>query len=340
MEDQGRSIAVWHKPTTQNSDKARAELHVNFWHFKTGFWNFLPCIGEKYDGFLDIGLMLYDLDKLGNINISIPVKLEPSDIVDLGAQFREASIATAIFNENLAQSHDSINDCADLNLGESLFARVCWLTESDFTKVSKYIEYQDGRTILQIPKSIVEERNLNWPAITVKENRLYFRFRFKLRRDKNSPFMQRFRPWDRLITSSHDLVEYLDFRFNRIRNLPKNIRKEIFSNSFMFEKINFFIISSIENDVVNGYKTFDKIRILEEDVWSKYLDKKIETNMVIYQWKEDKTKEDLSAFVKFRTRKTGILTYLIFVVFLAFLTELYKNFGNILSSLIQLLTGR
>ncbi len=53
------------------------------------------------DHFLDIGVMIEDIEKVDNINIFIPSKIDKGEITDLGSYFKEhTDLVQLIFNRD------------------------------------------------------------------------------------------------------------------------------------------------------------------------------------------------------------------------------------------------
>lgn len=79
------SFALWYKPKTGIDNKIiDVEVHLNLWRLKHEGKG-----KESVDHFLDIGLMIGDIERVNNVNIFVPSIINKGDITDLGSYFKE-----------------------------------------------------------------------------------------------------------------------------------------------------------------------------------------------------------------------------------------------------------
>jgi hypothetical protein len=329
MAQPGNSIALWCVPNTKNSEPSSVELHVNFWHFNhpsgiLGIIHRCPGFRPKNmnsEGFVEIGLKIEHPQNFKQIFLSLPFEIEPECILDLGSRFKDIDLATAIFNETLNSNLVANEKYVDLKKGTQFFTRVCWISEKDFSTAPNNIEKNNNRTLIKIESSAI-----NCVAASQEDNlTVYLRFRILLSKKNAEAFIQKINPIDLFFATGYTYTEYIDFRLNRIRNLPEEIRDKIFANPLILSKVNFFVITSVLNNITTGHQSFTKSRILEHELWSNYFDEDISSRrMVTYQWKADNT-EDYSAFAKICTHKTGILGYILSLLIIGITVNVLHN---------------
>jgi len=324
MKNNDNSVALW-AVNKDPEQETKVDLHVNFWNFK-------QKLGQADVAYLETGLMISNWGNIKNITLSLPIKLSQKDVIDLGGKFKDADVATAIFNERISATQDPVEQFMDLKIGETC-TRVCF-----FENMQNLLCISEERTEISILESHISERTRNLNV----ESKLYVRFRFILKNENIKSFLNNIKPHDRFLLTGYDYIEYFDFRLNRIRNLPDPIRKNVISSNLNLLSINFFIICCLENEIMTGYKNFDKCRMLEESIWHKYFEKDLEVSRlnasrtVVYQWKES-NKNDFSAFVKFKRRKSGfetIVSYLIFILAVSILASFLPSLAQAIWSLI------
>lgn len=95
-------MAVWAE--CRDSQETAIELHFNFWCFSKK--------GKK--DFLEIGILVDEIEKLKNIHIYYPQKINLENIVDCGPCFKEPNVAKGIFNKTLSCSIHSEEKFVDL----------------------------------------------------------------------------------------------------------------------------------------------------------------------------------------------------------------------------------
>ncbi|MEQ4924615.1 hypothetical protein [Proteus hauseri] len=151
----------------------------------------------------------------------------------------------------------------------------------------------------------------------IKKRNWYLRFRYILEKENIDNISREYKSKDSLITYYFEKSEVVDFRVNESRNLPKTIREKV-AICRSINKVHFFLIRNESSEFKIGHTTYDRCRILEDNLWNEYLcDKntKVKTKMLIYHWKTklDKNRDYFSAFARFITRKVGFkeITFII-----------------------------
>lgn len=158
----------------------------------------------------------------------------------------------------------------------------------------------------------------------------YFRFRIILNGACQKAICTSYKPKDRFFITSEEHIDMIDFRVNEIRNLPENINKHV-SDNFLLKKVHFLVIREIDSEYVMAHTSYDRCRLLEGNVWRKYL----KTNklhsiqeipkMLVFHWKSagekmphnpsnnkcDDTKSrsigEFTAFAKFAYRRQSMV---------------------------------
>jgi len=329
----GRSIAIWTKNVPNK--KPTATLHVNFWQLdKKG------CDTPSRD-FFDLGVLIKLPQGVNELFLYIPAALDENNLEDLAKRFKDSDIVTGIFNEPI--------NCLNTSHGNNIIPLIRQTDSSVYTNVYEFtvtnnrinkdelnIEPRDdGGTVIHITSKVFERvRRSNLES-------LYFRLRIKLPPKIQTPFAKKFYPKDRVFLSGFERIQYVDFRYNELRNLPQEINRELTDpkNSYLhIQRIDFLLVVAATVELRNGHKPFNKSRLLEKELWSKYIDRELgpSDEMVIFHWKEPKeTKEekepirDFNAFIKMHNRIGGKSAMLCFVASAIFIGAL----GNWLCAL-------
>ena len=184
--------------------------------------------------------------------------------------------------------------------------------------------------LLTICRPAIEQVCTNLPA----ETPVYFRLRAYLQ-GQESPFVKRIEPTDRWFQSGYSAVDYLDFRLNEARSLPRAVENLMRAAPRVPHKLVAFLTAvPVQSDVTTSSIETHKMRLLEHDLWNEYVPSGIPQGMMVYHWRGDAAKaegiEDFSAFVKMETRLSSRKMLFVYLL-LAFC---FGVLGNLVASAI------
>ncbi|SES97495.1 hypothetical protein [Thorsellia anophelis] len=299
------SIAVWSDRQDVSSVKqdavAEIELHFNY-------WNLLTQQG-KSNLSLDIGIKFKNLSS--ELNVFLPINLPNNDAyLDLGERLKDKQeVVSAIFNENLVI--DANNSRTD-----NYFIVSKSHASNDFFKW-----ITDKPEICKLKNGTHLKFSPNKYTIGINE---YGYLRFRIQIDgKNSDFLStQIEPKDKILLSSEENIELIDFRVNEIRNLPVEICNKI-ANSVEIQKIHYFIIRNIDVEYLMSDRDYVRCRLLEGDnIWGEYVKgnkNRIDLDkMIIYQWtlQKENQKNQFTNFSKYKHTKKSYLMLLRSIFFI------------------------
>lgn len=324
-------------------------LHVNYWHFPNG---------KKKEGtpelpdILDIGLMIPFTDKLEKISLYLPFCIKSSDIEDISHLLKTKEVAGAIFNESII-IREELHDASHFFLeGNQLNCRVRPFYKENENENTPFdcvhldnIDIIDGEREKGTIISICENHSNTIFAYNLKENEegkpTYFRLRISLSKKNKTTFVKEIKPLDSFINSGYETTEFIDFRINEFRLLPRTIQDRIIAQQsktyIPVKRIDFLLAVNLDADITGATKEFHKLRFLEPNVWKKYLEGKhhfIEDGMIVYHWKksreinQDKI-NDFTAFVKFKTRVSNRLVFFVLSIIIGIIASLITTFLTI-----------
>lgn len=110
-----------------------------------------------------------------------------------------------------------------------------------------------------------------------------------------------------------DLVE---LRLNDNRGLSKSLRERIHNEGKpRVVKTHFFLMREANNDYIFSHNPPTSIRRLEGDVWKGYTGDGYSFDRIItYHWRDTDPEINFSAFAKFKTYRSNIVTLGIFIL--------------------------
>lgn len=348
------SLAFWFGTKNEHDDtyldNIDTELHFNYWSLKSA-----------QTSFLDVGVRLTSrqnalLKNVENVKIFLPFKRSEIDFdLNLGELVcDDKTLLAAIFNSHILSTR-SEDGSGVLNVtlpdGEVFDFYTHIEEKSDDgmpgVEIRPFNDTKQPGTILTIPTELITRKRATCKP--KKEKKLeqfknpfsrnldpseqaisYFRFRVKLNRRENS-ISTIFRPKASYITSQFEETQIVDFRVNEARILPLKIREQI-QEARRLTKVHFFLIREASAEYKAAHSEFKRCRILESEIWDKYLGHKSDTDkqpMLIYHWtKEGKYKKEakklepidhFAAFSKFSstsvTDKKIVTMFLILITF-------------------------
>ncbi|ADU13155.1 hypothetical protein [Asticcacaulis excentricus] len=345
MSEISGSIAVWCKPA--NGAQSEIEAHFNYWHM-TGDAQFKPTDGSKAVDFIEIGVLLDDPWTVEAIKIYLPIKVDRSSIEDCSTYFQEVSIAQGIFNEVLATAGPKAIGPKFIELsrgGGHTFARVheFALDGKSLCRQEVLLEDKGDGTIITISEVALKEAR----DAATSSGRSYFRLRAYFRNGQSNPFIRTISTPDKLLQSSYDEIEYLDFRVNEARTLPDTIEQAMRIDRRIGEVkvklIAFLTAVPVKSDLTTQSSQSHKMRLLEHKLWKNYVRGEIPIGMMVYHWKREAQRThagsasvaqevtDFTAFVKLSTKRASKKIWLAYLI----VTFLIGLLGNLLAGYIQ-----
>ncbi|WP_157163652.1 hypothetical protein [Mesorhizobium australicum] len=342
------SLAVWCKPKKQTAT-TQIEAHFNYWRI-AGDANFRRSDKEAISDFIEVGLMVDDPTQIDSIRIFIPLEVERIAVTDCSTYFTTADIAQGIFNELLrgVGAANSGPKSVELLRGDnSVFARVHSFTKSDSGIVAKELdlEKRDNGTLLTISSHALNDASALYGQ---SPSPAYFRLRINISDVESNPLIRVVSTPDRLLQSSYDQIEYLDFRLNEARTLPDPLELDMRNErgtGVKMRLVAFLTAIPVQSEISISNNASHKMRLLEHDLWNAYMPGGIPEGMVVYHWKRtasgliesaltgEFTGEigDFTAFVKLRTRRSSVRIWLAYLA-VAFV---FGVLGNLVANFVQ-----
>lgn len=361
-----KSIALWCDVDDHVLDELKKKmlLHVNYWHF--------PCEKEtkssrpknkkntetnpkEVPDILDIGFMVPSLTGLKQLSVYLPFDISFDDIEDISPLLNGKNVAGAIFNEALTVQEDSETDNFKLTLsgGDENFCRVRPFHQ-DATKLndpSLQLKEVSGKGVTL---SIVENNHGTIFSSEDKKTSTYFRLRISLKGKNKKAFVKSIKPEDSAFNSGYETTEFIDFRINESRLLPKQVVEPIIAQQVKtfipVKRIDFLLAVNLEADITGARKEFHKSRFLEPDTWKLYFEGKsdfisehLKEGMLVYHWKKVRSEEpsgvenldDFIAFVRLKIRISNGKTKNEFIKTAFFIGLLGSLVGSVIFSTIS-----
>lgn len=310
------SMAVWGRRRAGAANAATVEVHFNYWRIagtkvsKTPEAKKFSEIAGK--DFVEIGLFLRGAAEVDQFSVYLPGIGADWRIEDCGHRFAELEIAQGIFNLQLSSHLLGAPGPKRIDLVEA--------GNGNFCRV--HVFPTDGNTI--DPAQLIQSPGANGLVVTITQKAIaeacyqhpadkpvYFRLRaYYVGADSKNPFVKTIKPHDRWLQTGFSVVEYLDFRLNEARTLPGSVETLMREGDGMLVPtvlVAFLTALPVQSDVttISWDKTHKK-RVLENDLWTKYVPTGIPRGMTVIHWKDEgkdqKPIRDFSAFVKMQTR--------------------------------------
>ena len=340
-----KSIGIWCTPAPDKGP-IEVEVHFNYWRIQphTTLWSSISTRGRETSNgdFFEVGVMVKDIRNANKIHIFIPTPLSRDNICDCSRYFAEHEIAQGIFNEPLKVAHEPDGE-GPLVIRHGGNNRIyCRMHNfSTLPNSTSIIEPQlelqvvNGGTICTIENQAIKACR---PGNNHK-GKAYFRLRFRVSTNKTeNPFVENIPVFDRFVLSGYEHVEYLDFRLNDARTLPTEVERRMKAEqppgAMIISLVAFLTAVPVSAALSVTHTAFHKMRLLENEIWTKYAEG-IPNGMVVYHWRKDSSPkrpiEDFSAFVKLQIRLSGgqiLSKYLLFAL-------IFGVFGNLVASFLQ-----
>lgn len=306
------SIQIWYE--AKGTDEAGLDLDINIWRLKS--------IETKV--FMDFGLKIEKSSDVNQVYIYFPFIFEKQSVSDLGETFRNPVILKGIFNENYVISDNTNNPknllVKDDDTNDVLFSIYTFSNENDLKVENIY----DGTIISFVVKKAVQT------------DIRYYRFRIATR--DYSPFIEHHRPKNTFFESAFIETELLDFRINEKRNQDPNLIEKITEHMrFRLNNINFFVMTSINDEVISdGINLIYKRQLEMGGFWKSYL-KMNYKKMSVYKSnfvRKDGKIDGFTCFAKINYRKSNVFTILKYLIVLLIITVIYSICANMISNVL------
>lgn len=309
--DEPEKVVSTSSPKTQPKG---VELHFNYWLLDTGRTGFVRSVNKRNNvgtiEYLDIGVKLLDKISFKAINFYLPFHIDEDDYnASLGETIcKDIEVISTVFNRSVGKVEPQEKlGCYDIDL----------VQQGEQTNTMRFFTHltlapsHDGVTIKKSDDLLGTE--IVFPGGLFNMDQLmegqtgYFRFRIVLTAKNRGVISKINRAKDSWLTNHFDKSELVDFRLNEARILPTAIRRKVARRQFI-KKIHFFLIRDASAEYKAAHSDY-KCRLLEEELWSKYLGNDEacnRNNMLIYHW-SDKAEDNsyldnFSAFARFVRR--------------------------------------
>jgi hypothetical protein len=154
-------------------------------------------------------------------------------------------------------------------------------------------------------------------------------------------------PIDAWLQSSTAKKQFVDFRLNEKRSLPKTIQEKCVDKFLGINKIHFFLMRKFADELIISSQNHSVYRVLESDTWLEYFDKSNSNisrldHMIAYHWKilpnnneRDKHIDSFRLSSKFGVQEASNWKVLVFII-IAFLIGISGSVaGNFLTEFLK-----
>lgn len=165
--------------------------------------------------------------------------------------------------------------------------------------------------------------SINIDSITPDTDCYKYYFRLRLRDDSfSSIFTRKLAPKNKFFNSAFTATEIIDFRINEKRSYNRSLLEHINEKKeFKIKKIHFLLMRNSREDFESNHlKT--SCRLIESDLWEKYVDKEhVLDDIIAYHWsKKTKDEDVISSFntlAKIKYHKSNWRTIFKYLIALA-----------------------
>jgi hypothetical protein len=328
------SFAIWHElKNGQVSTSTEAELHFNLWQFSSQKNSRIDC--------LDIGIKIAKISSFASVNLFVPFSLNENDVRDLGKTITSnTKLLTAIFNEfgtvgaeNAKLVEVTLNKSGSSSSDEIFKVYVMEGANFELEEIKEGV----GKTKKIVGTTIkINTTNINHDD----EIPVYLRLRIDFpSQDVLGKILHQHSPKDSWLQSSTENKQFVDFRLNEKRNLPKQIQEKCADKFLNIGKVHFFLMREFADELSMSDPDHSRYRVLENDIWSDYFSEKPKLkldHMLAYHWKFSSLhNNNFTLSTKFSFQESSNWKILIFL-FIAFLLGVVGGVGgNFLTRLID-----
>jgi hypothetical protein len=301
-----RSYAIWavnKDPTSSTIKQPNMDIHINLWKLptkaKSQFFT-----EEKYEYFLDFGLMIDGISSLGAINVFFPFILSNTDVTDLGKNFAQnTNLVTSVFNEDY-QITVGPQIPKQIMVGEAGSTAFVIYMLDVINEDCQFENRFDGTVMsIKVPDSL-------------KSEKVYYRFR--ICSSGIGKMVRVHKAIGSLLETAHSRTEVIDFRINEKRLYDRSMNERVSREvEFKVNKIHFLFMTDSEDDIVTMGEN-PTCRQLEKDLWEMYVDERYNLNNVFaYHWRVKA--DSYNSLIKVRIKKSSFRVLLRYIVILTVL---------------------
>lgn len=273
--------------------------------------------------FLDIGIKVYKIDNINNINIFIPFKkITINDIEDLGIKMKDnRKLINGIFND----------DCEIRHNGSENGLTIKRKDEEIKIHTLDY-EYQKNLSIEVISEGCIITIKTDKDKRIDKEKAYY---RFRISGKAINDLGRNLKSKDNILKTYSESNHIIDFRVNEKRALPENLNMLLQKNNqFKIKAIHFLLLMDINYKLACTGLDYT-MRALEDKLWEEYLDDEYETGCLVgYHWKESDENgiDNFNSFIRIKDIESNFITigiYILGVIFFSVVSSaLYDYFTS------------
>lgn len=345
-----RGFAVWYDKKDNSITKdVKADIHVNF-------WSQLNYVGNDDICFFDFGIKVENLDNIESINIYCPFKITQKDVKDLGGKISNNYLIDAIFNEDysvtegvakyyIVQSNNPPVDTTSMNASKFIVYALNDTSEIVVETCNREKSKPDDPRDLKISvgsiiRLKVDDLLANATGLACGIDSYYFRIRVATNKRALEHINKQVKNIN-IFKEYLEAIELIDFRINDIRSCCDEVRNKFnIGSQFFVKSIHLLVMRKVDEEVSAEGNNYD-CRLLEKDIWNKYVDK-LDENYIAYHFKrkqdvklkEDRDKgfrvitrpvENMVILLKFRYKKTicsTMLKYCVYAIGLAAVSNL------------------
>lgn len=331
------TLALWYQSRTpdppqsepsRRSDKAPSvQLHVNLWRDI-----------DKDFNFLDVGFLLENVADLDRLNLYIPGPVDAASIYDLSNALKDPDTLNAVFNQVAVIQHDADQHfiIATDPGKQRVIHHIDPLRDLAIGPVT--VPGRGGGTTVALNTAFCDR--IRDPAHSGHEH--YVRLRVFLRGEARNLFTTEESAPGVGLSLTQDVLETTEFRLNERRSYPPPILQSSMRGHVKLKSVYYFLIRSKNHQLGSQHQNFRKVRNLEPDIWTSYLQvgqpptprwrrKPRAEGMIIYQWRatdrQDKPLDDFIAYASFRRSQAKILAYLVAILAIGGVGSALLNVG-------------
>ena len=334
------TLALWYegKVAANGAGKAKSpagppviRLHVNLWR----------DLGKKFN-FLDIGFHFEDLADLSRLYLYLPAPIDSTSVFDLSTSLTDPDTLNAVFNDvSEIKSEGDDHFVVEIDGSDRVVHRIDVGEDLSIQPISN-IGGPDGSIIAL--KNVLCQR-LNTTSTISRQH--YIRIRIFLHDQAQNLFTTEDGATSLGLSLTQDVLETTEFRLNERRSYPHEILKRSKDRHINLRSVHYFLIRSKNHQLGSQHQNFRKIRHLEPDIWTSYLQigqpprgkfarKPQADGMIIYQWRalakngpecDREGLDDFIAYASFRIARDKILAYVVAVLAIGGVGSALLNVG-------------
>ncbi|PJG85393.1 hypothetical protein [Conservatibacter flavescens] len=270
----------------ENETEPKIDIHVNLWKLTNSI---------NANLIFDFGLMIEDITNIKNIILYCPFQID--NVKDLGGDMSKApDLIEAIFNENceiITNIHPNrvkiTKKGDDFKSKDKTDEFILSHLENDLISFKNLDEY--GRIEINV-ENILSGNEIKY--VQIKDiKKYYFRIRVVSNNNLSHIVKRENESINILQDSSLRTTEIIDFRINDFRSINEKIKEEVLRlNTFDINSIHYLIMRNATDEFISSISNY-KSRLLEKEVWNKYISVE-NKDIIAYHFKKAQKKILLS----------------------------------------------